>query len=337
MIVVFDSNVWLAELGLRSGAAAAAKFFLNHSGSRLAVPEVVRLEVQHNLNARLTEHIGTIRSNYQQLLTAFGTLREVVLPTPDEVQAKVQELFDSVEVAKLEVPFSLASARSSFLKTIDKVAPSDKTQEFKDGVLWADCLALLADEPVVLVTSDKAFYADRSYDKGLAANLKAESQALPNALTLLPNLSALLQSIRTPVTLDEEELAQAFLAAHRDSVYGTLARQGFELGTRRALNYTLFATENPATLFLEFSFSYDCTDIRGEGRTNAELFLKGDGSYTPASREFIGLRNFGEHLKFRLADGSEGESRNAVIYAAGIVLGHRQVSNLVRYRLGNEP
>jgi hypothetical protein len=59
MIVVFDSNVWLSELGLRFGAAAAAKFFLNRSGARLAVPEVVRLEVQHNLRARLGYAVKT--------------------------------------------------------------------------------------------------------------------------------------------------------------------------------------------------------------------------------------------------------------------------------------
>ncbi len=149
MIVVFDSNVWLSELGLRSPAAAAAKFFLIHSGARLAVPEVVRLEVQHNLQARLTEHIDKIQANYHQLLTALGQLRAVVLPNSDEVNTKIQELFDSIEVPKLDVSFSLESARSSFLKTIDKVPPSDKVQAFKDGVLWADCLTLLAAEPVI--------------------------------------------------------------------------------------------------------------------------------------------------------------------------------------------
>ncbi len=67
-------------------------------------------------------------------------------------------LFESIDVEKVDVPFSLASARSSFLKTIGKVPPSAKSQEFKDGVVWADCLSLLAAEPVVLVTSDKAFF-----------------------------------------------------------------------------------------------------------------------------------------------------------------------------------
>ncbi len=336
MIVVFDSNVWLAELGLRSGAAAAAKFFLNRSGARLALPEVVKLEVQHNLRARLSEHIDNIQSSYRQLLTAFGKLREVVLPTHGDVEAKIQELFDSIEVPKLEIPFSLESARSSFLKTIDKAPPSDKTQEFKDGVLWADCVALLSEGPVVFVTSDKAFYQDRVYERGLAANLQAEISGLPHAVQLVPNLSVLLQTLRTPVTINEDQLAQAFLISYKESIFGTLARQGFDLGLRKSLTYTLFVTENPAVLFLEFAMTFECNDIRGDGRTDAVLMLRGDGSYTTTNEGFSDLRNFGEHLKFRLRDGNEGETRNAVVFAAGIVLGHKEVSNVVRYRLSDE-
>ena len=333
MIVVFDSNVWISELGLRSGAAAATKFFLNHNGARLAVPEVVRLEVEQELQARLTEHIESIQSSYRQLLTAFGKLREVVLPTKEEVQAKIQELFDSIEVSKLDVPFSIESARSSFLKTIGKSPPSDKRQEFKDGVLWADCLGLLASDAVVLVTADKAFYKDREYDKGLATNLDAETRQLPNPLTIVPTLSALLQSLRTTVTLDEDKLAQAFLEQYRESVYGTLQRLGFELGPRQSLEYTLFATETPTVLFLEFSMAYSCRDIRDEGRTDAVLLLRGDGSYMSTTARFSELRNFGEHLKYRMPDGNEGENRNAVIYAAGMVIGHKEVTNVVRYKL----
>lgn len=79
MIVVLDSNVWLSELGLRSGAAAAVRFFFNQSKARVAVPEVIQLEVRHNLTNRLSTHAKEIRDNYRQLLTAFGKLRELVL------------------------------------------------------------------------------------------------------------------------------------------------------------------------------------------------------------------------------------------------------------------
>jgi hypothetical protein len=141
--------------------------------------------------------------------------------------------------------------------------------------------------------------------------------------------------LRTPITIEEEQLAQAFLTSYSDSIYGTVSRQGFELGSRKALSYTLFATENPTILFLEFSMAYDCTDIRGEGRTDGILLLSGDGSYIPSNGQFSDIRNFGEHLKWRTADGNEGESRNVVIFAAGIVLGHKEVTNVVRYKLSD--
>ena len=335
MIVVFDSNVWLSELGLRSGASAAAKFFLNHSGARLAVPEVVRLEVQHNLHARLTKHIEEIQTNYRQLLTVFGKLKEIVLPTNADVKALIEALFDSIEVAKLEIPFSLESARSSFLKTIEKSPPSDKTQEFKDGVLWADCLGLLSSESVVLVTSDKAFYQDRQYDKRLAQNLAAETRQFSNPLTIMPTLSDLLKTIRTPLTLNEDSLVEAFLTQYKESIYGILNRRGFDLGSRQSLTYTLFATENPNILFLEFSLAYSCSDVRREGRTDAMLLLNGDGSYNPTTGAFSDLRNFGEHLKYRMADGSEQENRNHVLFLAGMVIGHKEISSVVRYKLND--
>jgi hypothetical protein len=332
MIVVFDSNIWLKELGLFSGAGAAVKFFLNHHGARIAIPEVVRMEVQNNLKSRLNDHIESIRTNYRQLLTAFGKLKEIVLPSDVDVQSKVEEIFASVEVAKLEVPFTLESARSSFLKIIHKLPPSDKTQEFKDGVLWADCLGLLSHDSVVLVTSDKAFYQDREYDKGLARNLQAEAYGLPNDLQILSTLGALLQTIRTTVTLNEDKLSEAFFAEYH-SVYGMLTRQGFDLGRRKSINYTLFATENPSILFLEFSMMYACTDIRGEGRTDAVLHLKGDASYSQITGSFTQLRNFGEHLSYRMPDGTERESRNHVLFVDGIVIGHKEVTHVIRYKL----
>lgn len=163
MIVVFDTNIWLSELGLRSPTAAAARFYLKHSGARVAIPEVIRLEVEQNLTSRLMKHIEDIRTDYRQLLTAFGTLREIVLPNEEEVRQKIPELLQSMQVERIEVPFTLESARSSFIKTILKQAPSHQSQQFKDGVLWADCLTLSANDEVVLVTADKAFYQDQTY------------------------------------------------------------------------------------------------------------------------------------------------------------------------------
>lgn len=338
MIVVFDTNIWLSELGLRSPTAAAARFYLKHHGARVAIPEVIRLEVEQNLTSRLMKHIEDIRGDYRQLLTAFGTLREIVLPDEEQVRQKIPELFESMQVERIDVPFTLDSARSSFLKTILKQAPSHQSQQFKDGVLWADCLTLAANDEVVLVTADKAFYQDQTYSKGLSATLRDEAQGLPFRIRVLPAVADLLDSVKTPIAIDPDTLQAAFIEQHRDSVLGTLERQGFSLADRTAFSYNIFATEDPAVLFLDFTIEIQCDDVRGDGRTDARLRLKGDGSYLPDSRVFKNLRNFGEHLTFKLPDGTQSEIRSAVIHVDGLVIGHKQVSSIVRYALpANEP
>lgn len=139
--------------------------------------------------------------------------------------------------------------------------------------------------------------------------------------------------IQAPVPLDEDQLQTAFLGTFGESINGTLARTGFSLNAKQNVTYKLFATENPTELFLEFSITISCSDARGEGRTNAFLNLKGDGLYSPTNRAFSALRNFGEHLTYLNADGTPQETRNHVLYASGIVIGHREVTHEIRHAL----
>ena len=86
-------------------------------------------------------------------------------------------------------------------------------------------------------------------------------------------------------------------------------------------------------LFLEFSIAISCSDARSEGRMNALLSLKGDGLYSPTDRTFSALRNFGEHLAYVNADGTPQETGNHYLYASGIVIGHKEVTHEIRYKL----
>lgn len=333
MIVVFDSNVWLSELGLRSGSAAAVRFFLNQSSAKVAIPEVVQLEVRHHLTSRLSTHAKEIRDNYRQLLTAFGKLKEIILPTEVEIQAKVEELFSSLGVPQQQIPFSLESARSALIKVIQKESPCNKTQEFKDAVIWADCVTLLAIDEVVLITNDKAFYRDRVCEKGLAPNLLNETTHLPNKLHILSSLSDLLNVIQSPIPLDLDQLQSVVISLFSENINETLVRAGFDLGNRLNGTYKLFATENPTELFFNFSMVISCSDARREGRTNAILTLNGDGIYSPKNRSFSGLRSFGEQLSHNTIDGTMQELKRHVLYANGTIIGHKEVTHEIRHLL----
>ena len=119
-------------------------------------------------------------------------MKEVVLPTAEEVEALIARVFSNLGVEIEEIPFTLDRARASLIRTVKKLPPSDRNQQFKDGVLWEDCLAMLRKETVFLVSNDKAFYKSRDISLGLAEELKKDIDRCPNEFAIFPRLGDLL-------------------------------------------------------------------------------------------------------------------------------------------------
>ena len=332
MIVILDSNVWLAELGLRSSKGAVARLYLQQQRARLALPEVIRLEVEHNLRNRLRSLVSTLQDTHRQLLAIFGSLKELVIPDAAAIEGRVAELFGNLGVEVLEIPFSFSSAKSSFLKTIDKVPPSDRTQEFKDGVIWADCVELLKSDDVCLVTADKAFYADRDYNKGLATSLAAEIADAARSFSLLPSLDQLVLDLRVDVAIDEDMLVKTYLDKNFEAIDGLLKRNGFVLGEKLDISKDVFATEDPSVLYIKFAIKFEAKETAGDGRMDGVVTLSGDGSYDTRRHILTNFRNLEESLRFRQSDGEEREVRN--VYASmEAFLGHRDISHTIRHKL----
>jgi len=332
MFVILDSNIWLAELGLRSPLGAVARLYLQQKRARLALPEVIRLEVEHNLRNQLRNYVRALQTTHRQLLTVFGTLKELVVPDAVAIERRVTQLFAKLGVEVLEIPFSLASARSSFLKTIDKVPPSDRTQEFKDGVLWADCLDLLKNDDLCLVTADKAFFQDRDYAKGLSTSLAGEIAGVAHSFSLLSSLDQLVRDLRIDVAIDEQVLVKAYLDKSFEAIDGLLKRNGFVLGEKLDTSKALYATENPSVLYVEFTIKFEAKETAGDGRMDGVVTLRGDGSYDTKSHTLTTLRNLEETLRFQQQSGEEREMRNIYASMEGF-LGHRNVSHTIRHKL----
>lgn len=336
MLVVIDTNIWLGELALNSSSGAAVRFYLKRRKAQLAVPEVVRLEVERNFQEKLQAFVDNVRDNYRQLLAVFGKLKEVVLPDTGMIKSKVDEIFSSVGIELLEVKFSLTSARSSFLKTIEKFPPSDQNQQFKDGVLWADCVSLLEYDDVYFVTSDKAFYQGRKYENGLARNLENEAREMAHKIKIFSSLSDLLSDIKVDVAINEEKLFHEFVNQNKNIIEGMLDRNSFGIDGDFNMTKALFVTEDPNVLYIEFKIEASCSDLSNQNRSNAILYLKGTGSYNVETSECTDLRIAEQKMNFMLADGTSQQSISGIFGVANIVLGHRDVLHTVRYPLMNE-
>ena len=333
MIVVFDTNVWISNLALTSNVGSAVRFYLREHKAHIGLPEVVKLETEVHLCTTLNDHIQEIQSSHRQLLAVFGRLKEVVLPTTEEVEALISRVFSSLGVEIEEIPFTLDSAKASLIRTVKKVPPSDKNQQFKDGVLWEDCLTMLKKEPVFLVSDDRAFYKSRDTKLGLADELKEDLKAYSNEFRIFPSLHDLLSQIGKGVQIEAEVLISAYLNLHGDKLKSMSAKHSFVLDGEPTVKLDVFVTENPASLYVNFTIEFPCVDATNEGRTGARILARGEGTYDAEAKKFIELANRGEQLLYRLQDGTEKRLENYVLVVGSAVIGHRTVEHSVRYKL----
>lgn len=330
MYVVIDSNIWLSELALNSNSGSAVRFFLRQRNAKLVVPEVVRLEVVEHLRQHLTKFVEDIRTNHRKLLALFGKLENIFLPDEDQIAEKAENVFNDVGVEIVDVPFSFESAQNSLLKTVYKLPPSDKDQQFKDGVIWADCLRLLSEDDVALVTADKGFYRNRSEKSGPAENLIAEAGAKPYRFYLHPSLDALLPTIKTQVEISDFNLLAEFWTVCRKEVNQLLNDSGLERGADFGFNRTLFATQDPQRLYVTFGISIPCNDTTKCGRSG--IFVDGDGIMSMSTNQFSEMSIRNVSIYSRNAEGHPVEGPN--IFTSGpLPRGHHDVVHSARFRI----
>ena len=333
MIIIFDTNVWISDLALTSSVGSAVRFYLREQNARIGLPEVIKLETEIHLRKEITEQIEAIQSNHSTLLSVFGRLKEVVLPTPAEVEALIAQVFSNLGVPIEDIPFTLDSARASLIRTVEKLPPSDRNQQFKDGVIWEDCLKMLDKEPVFFVSSDKAFYKGHRLDQGLASELKKDLEGKPNEFEIVPALGELLSRIGAGFQIEEELLIEAYQTLQGEKMQEMAARHSFALEGEPTAKMDVFATENPASLFVNFTIELPCVDASGEGRTSARIVARGEGTYDADAKKFVELANRGEQLLYVLPDGTEKKLENVVLVAGTGVIGHRTVEHSVRHKL----
>lgn len=333
MIVVFDTNIWLSELGLTSSAGSAVRFYLRKQNARIGLPEVVKLETEVHLRENLTKNIDEIKKNHRQLLSVFGKIKEIILPTAEEVETLIPQVFSNLQVKIENFPFTFDSARASLIRTIKKIPPSNKNQQFKDGVLWENCLEMLKMDDVCLVSNDKAFYKLRNYDEGLADELKQDIEKCSKKFKIFPRLASLLSEIKTEVQIEPEILIEAYINQNSEQMNVMVSKESFAMEGEPKTKLKIFATEDPTILYFDFTIEFPCIDISNEGRKGALIFVSGEGKYNAEEKAIIKLTTLGETLSHQLLDGTEKKLQNIVCGVMNGFIGHRTVEHSVKHKL----
>ena len=335
MYVVLDSNIWISQQGLNSPRAAACRYFVKTKGATIAVPEVVKREVERKTRELLKEHRASIERAHRQLLAYFGELHEISLPTDEQIHALAAGVIEATDVSQREMPLTLAAARSSFDKIERGVPPSERGEQFADGVIWAHCIDLLEESDVDFVTGDKAFFENRDYAKGLAANLMEEAASRRNQLRVFADLGGLLQEIREDVVVGDDVLVEGLLAGLERQVREVLVDHGFTHDGEASVQRELFLTEQSNKLYVEMEAGFRCRDVTPLTREDATLNVSARGMYDGKTATLGDVQPVSIRLSYVDEEGESVARRTHFGWPEPVVIGHRRVAHTLRLAPGD--
>ena len=217
----------------------------------------------------------------------LGRLVSIDLPSDEKIRKSVKNIIPNFDVPTRLLQFNEDVARSSMIKMLRRIPPSAKSEQFRDGVIWAHCMDLLDEDDVFLVSEDKDFYSQRDYAHGLATELKAEisQSGKKRQVELKSDLEQLLDEIRVPVVFNLMEIYKSICEKESDAVNEILSSNGFELFGCVESDVACFATEDARRVFITFSFVNPCQDRTGTGRRPGKLTLKGSVFLDPQTSQ----------------------------------------------------
>ena len=329
MYVLFDTNIWNSQLGLTTRNAAAVRFFLRERNATVAIPEVVHLELMHNFAQRLIAMKAEIRRNHKDLLSVFGSLNEVSLPSDEEIETRVESLLTKRDIPHVFLPFSFPAAKSSLRRIIEKKSPSRGKQQFVDGVIWSHCLDLLEKADVCLVTADSAFYEPNA-NKTLVSDLAEEVSGFSHSLKLFRNLDNLLDEVRTDVTLDKGIIRSRVFDDEADVIRDILTNTGYRIVGEPDIAIRAYITEVATQLNLSFEISQRCEDATMQGRESSAISINGDGFFDPSTNVVDRLRVFRIGLRYRDVDGELKNRGSVRAWAEAVSIGPKKLQHTIK-------
>ncbi len=336
MYVIFDTNIWKKHSYMRSPAAASVRLFLRKNNATIGMPEVVKLEIERHLRQDIEKYCSEISNNHRKLLTIFGNLREIVLPTPEQINLIVNEAWELKGLNYKHIIFDEIDARKSFMRTINKLPPSHKGQQFKDGIIWENCKTLAALSDVAFITDDTAFYQDEKHEKGLSKILEdeIESEGIKDKIRIYQTLEKLLENVRSKIDVPNDSLIETLKTSLDTNINYFLDDNGFLLDGDWAIEKDIFATEDTYILYVKFSATISCVDTSGDGRFDAFLTAEGEVKFDEETDKYSEMEPDHLEIRFTNADGQPVSVKtNFVIMRSH--MGHRTVTHSIRAKLNS--
>ena len=338
--LLFDSNVWIQEVGLMSRRASTLRLYMLERGKRLIVPEVVQAEVAHHLSDRMRTSAAAGRKAHEQLVRMLGTLAEWRIPSDEEVAQHADRLARGKDVPADYVELQADTALRGAKRCPARRPPAHRATEragrgFADCLIWEEVLNVLDGHDLCFVTNDGDFFDDDGSDK-LHGILKEEAEGMAHALQIERGLDAILKEFRTQFSIDTEVLLNC-VSSRGAVIRATAESIGFEAKGPPEVRYEAYATENAREVEVRFTSVQPFADTSERGWRTDGLRIEGKGIYETKTGRLEDVSMDLERLTYVDGEGNQKSVPGSTVYARldPLYLGTRPIASDRRELIGS--
>ena len=303
-VLVLDSSTFIAEIGLMSRKGSALKHYLYCRGTQLVVPQAAAEEYERKLVHEATEKIEHVQKELRWLAQFCGGIGGWSAPDDDIIKNRAKALASGHGLEAILLPETDDVKQRAQARDQDERPPSHQKVSKGDCRIWEQCLDLLVDHDVVLVSNDRDFCGHRKNDK-LHPQLRAEAQDVGGGrnLTFHPSMQSLLCELRSEIPpLPDKVLFEFIYDAIKDIVQELKTNSEFRPTSTGTIQQTLFTTETHDVIEVRLKVKDSWESV--DGATSLPFEFSGSCQYHLGDKGLTDLKAEVVRLKMTEPDGS---------------------------------
>lgn len=265
ILIVLDANIWISSHLLKSALGAALLYAISNTGAQILLPEITNDELIEGTIEMGLKAADKITQGFSTVQTLVGRRPDYKLPTEAELRQVTEERIKELDDMLVKASLTLDQCRKAVKRIIAKLPPNkEKTEEFRDSLLWEVMLENMPKSQVHFVTNDGDFYEGHNKKQGcLASKLKEEVLKIGGKFCIYSDLESIVAVIQERVSPpDYSKLAGSIDVVIIPQLRQYAQLKGLSFGGLIDHKIEAFLTERINVLALTFDLTYPILAIQ---------------------------------------------------------------------------
>ena len=219
-VLVLDSSTFIKEIGLMSQKGSALKHYLYCRGTQFVVPQAAAEEYERHLAEHAEKKAKQIEEGLRWLAQFCNGVEGWSAPGDTTIKACAKALATGKSLGAVfleETDDTRAQAERRYQE--ERPPGHTKKATLGDCRIWEQCLELLSDHNVVLVSQDSDFQSRSGTSLHPQLRAEAEEAGAGRSLTFHSSMESLLQELKSEIpAIPEAEIFEFVYDATSETI-----------------------------------------------------------------------------------------------------------------------